>query len=90
MSAKVSPDTICARLQSVELNLLDIDKTHAKTIAANIQDALEAKPPTPTPLCGLAGGRAQQGQDAGAPKAASREGQAGQPDEPAHEADPNS
>ncbi|MGA2589516.1 MAG: carboxypeptidase-like regulatory domain-containing protein [Bryobacteraceae bacterium] len=49
VSAKVSPDTICARLQSVELDLLDIDKTHAKTIAANIKDALEAKPPTPAP-----------------------------------------
>jgi hypothetical protein len=32
---------IRARLQSVELDLLDIDKTHAKTLAGNIKDALE-------------------------------------------------
>jgi hypothetical protein len=29
-----------ARLQAVELDLLDIDKTHAKTLASNIKDAL--------------------------------------------------
>ena len=38
-----SLETVRARLQSVELDLLDIDKTHAKTIAANIKDALDAK-----------------------------------------------
>jgi hypothetical protein len=36
-----SIETIRARLQSVELDLLDIDKTHAKTIASNIKDALD-------------------------------------------------
>jgi hypothetical protein len=35
-----SLETVRARLQSAELDLLDIDKTHAKTIAANIKDAL--------------------------------------------------
>jgi hypothetical protein len=40
-----SLDTIRARLQAVELDLLDIDKTHAKTIAANIKEALEVAPP---------------------------------------------
>jgi len=48
LSAADSLDTIRARLQTVELDLVDSDKTHAKTIAANIKDALEAKtPPTP-------------------------------------------
>jgi hypothetical protein len=40
-----SLDTIRARLQAIVLDLLDIDKTHAKTFAANIKDALEAAPP---------------------------------------------
>lgn len=38
-------ETIRARLQAIELDLLDSDKTHAKTIAGNIKDALETKPP---------------------------------------------
>ncbi len=33
-------DTIRARLQAITLDLLDIDKAHAKTFAANIKDAL--------------------------------------------------
>jgi hypothetical protein len=40
-----SLDTIRARLQAVELDLLDIDKTHAKTIAANIKEALATAQP---------------------------------------------
>jgi hypothetical protein len=36
-----SLEMVRARLQAIELDLLDIDKTHAKTIAANIKDALE-------------------------------------------------
>jgi hypothetical protein len=44
--ATASPvETIRARLQAIELDLLDGDKTHAKTIAGNIKDALETKPP---------------------------------------------
>jgi hypothetical protein len=44
--ATASPiETIRARLQAIELDLLDIDKTHAKTFASNIKDALDAKPP---------------------------------------------
>jgi hypothetical protein len=44
--ATASPlETIRARLQAIELDLLDVDKTHAKTIASNIKDALDAKPP---------------------------------------------
>lgn len=39
--AEGSPETIRARLQSVELDLLDSDKTHAKTLAGNIKDALD-------------------------------------------------
>ena len=38
-------DTIRARLQAITLDLLDIDKTHAKTFAANIKDALAEQPP---------------------------------------------
>jgi hypothetical protein len=37
-----SLETIRARLQAVELDLVDIDKTHAKTFASNIKEALEA------------------------------------------------
>lgn len=48
-----SLDTIRARLQAVELDLLDIDKTHAKTIATNIKDALDAAPPNPGALQAL-------------------------------------
>jgi Carboxypeptidase regulatory-like domain len=40
-----SLETVRARLQSAQLDLLDIDKTHAKTIAANIKDALGAAQP---------------------------------------------
>ena len=44
--ATASPvETIRARLQAIELDLIDSDKTHAKTIAGNIKDALETKPP---------------------------------------------
>ena len=39
--AEGSLETIRARLQSVELDLLDSDKTHAKTLAGNIKDALD-------------------------------------------------
>jgi len=35
-----SLDMVRVRLQTIELDLLDIDKTHAKTLAANIKDAL--------------------------------------------------
>jgi hypothetical protein len=45
LGSTLSIDTVRARLQAIELDLLDIDKTHAKTFAANIKDALEAKPP---------------------------------------------
>ncbi len=47
LSAADSLDTIRARLQTVELYLVDSDKTHAKTLAGRIKDALEATPPTP-------------------------------------------
>ena len=40
-AGNVSLGMIRARLQSVELALLDIDKTHAKTLAGNVKDALE-------------------------------------------------
>jgi hypothetical protein len=44
--ATASPiETIRARLQAIELDLLDSDKTHAKTFASNIKDALDASPP---------------------------------------------
>jgi hypothetical protein len=36
-----SLEMVSVRLQAVELDLLDIDKTHAKALAANIKDALE-------------------------------------------------
>jgi hypothetical protein len=48
-----SLDTIRARLQAVELDLLDIDKTHAKTMAANIKDALGTAQPDPGALQAL-------------------------------------
>jgi hypothetical protein len=44
-----SLEIIRARLLSAELDLLDIDKTHAKTIAANIKDALAVAQPVVTP-----------------------------------------
>jgi hypothetical protein len=47
LSAADSLDMIRARLQTVELYLVDSDKTHAKTLAGKIKDALEATPPTP-------------------------------------------
>jgi hypothetical protein len=48
-----SLDIIRARLQAVELDLLDVDKTHAKTIAANIKDALGTAQPDPGALRAL-------------------------------------
>ena len=35
---------ILSRLQAIELDLLDIDKTHAKTLAGNIKDLIEKQP----------------------------------------------
>jgi len=46
-------ETIRARLQAIELDLLDIDKTHAKTLASNIKDALEEKTADEAPLRAL-------------------------------------
>ena len=36
--------TIRSRLQALELDLLDIDKTHAKTLAGNIKDLIDKQP----------------------------------------------
>jgi hypothetical protein len=44
-----SLEIVRARLMSAELDLLDIDKTHAKTIAANIKDALAVAQPAANP-----------------------------------------
>ena len=41
LAEKGALETVRARLQSVELDLLESDKTHAKTIGANIKDALD-------------------------------------------------
>lgn len=51
--AKGSDEIVLARLQSAELDLLDIDKTHAKTIASNIKDALGVKDSNPEALRAL-------------------------------------
>lgn len=49
LAKESSLETVRARLQAIELDLLEIDKTHAKTFAADIKDALEAKPPLDEP-----------------------------------------
>jgi hypothetical protein len=46
-------DTIRARLQAITLDLLDIDKAHVKTFAANIKDALAVTPPDENALRAL-------------------------------------
>jgi hypothetical protein len=52
--ATASPlDTIRARLQAIMLDLLDLEKTHAKTFAANIKDALAEQPPNTNSLRAL-------------------------------------
>jgi hypothetical protein len=42
MTTPAGAEIIKARLQAVELDLLDIDKTHAKTLAGRIKEALES------------------------------------------------
>ena len=42
-------EVVRARLVTAQLDLLDIDKTHAKTIAANIKDALSVAQPAEDP-----------------------------------------